>query len=84
MITPGRPELTPELVAGELRARAARLNLSYAAIAEKLGTDRMWVTRRMRGETMSLGDMQRLCDLLETSPVEVLSVLASTPAGKGT
>lgn len=52
-------------VAAEIRAELARQRITHAALAEQLGVSRVYVTRRLNGETpLSVGDVARIADLL--------------------
>jgi transcriptional regulator with XRE-family HTH domain len=58
---------------GELRAAAARKNLSRRAIATALDVPPSWVDRRMTGATpLTVADLLRLCAVLDVDPCAVL------------
>lgn len=72
----------PEVLAAELRAEAARKQLSHRAIANRLGVTAMWVQRRFSGETqITVEDLFRICQVLELDMRELMPPpTASAPA----
>ena len=85
MVVAGGAPMTPDLevmhapdvqalVAAELRAAAARRNLTQAAIAERLGVDYMWVNRRLNGIThVTVPDLIILCEAIGAHALDVLA-----------
>lgn len=54
-----------KIVAAEIRAELARQQISQAALAERLGVSRPYVTRRLKGDTpISVGDVAAIADIL--------------------
>lgn len=70
-----------EAVAAELRAISARKRYTVRSIADRLEPteNSMWVSRRLRGVTLSVDDVERISAALEVDPLDVLQ--AARPAG---
>lgn len=57
-------------IADEVRAAMGRANRTRRALAEELGVDPMWVTRRLKGQTAwTIEDLVRVGWILEADPM---------------
>lgn len=60
-------------VAAEVRAELARRRWSQAELAQRLGVDQMWLSRRLRGtKPLSLSEFEAIARALEITPTELL------------
>lgn len=57
-----------QVVAAEIRAQTARLGLNQARLAELMGENEIWVSRRLRGKVhLTMGDVARFATALRCS-----------------
>lgn len=76
---PHMSESPSEAVAGQLRAEMARRRVDTRELAQRVGKSRMWVSRRMTGETaLTIDDAHLVADALGIDP-SVLLAPATTP-----
>ena len=69
---------TTEALAAQLRAEAARRNIPYIRIAERLGISQAAVSRRMLGQTpIDVPELYELADLLGMPVADLLPEKAS-------
>lgn len=67
-------------VAAEVRAELARRRWSQADLAQRLGTDQMWLSRRLRGtKPLSLTEFEAIARALEITPTELLGRAVRAP-----
>ncbi len=66
-------------VAAEVRAIIARRGWRQSTLAERLGENEMWVSRRLRGkQAITLGDLERIADALSIKPANLLGLAEQT------
>ena len=55
-------------VATEIRVLLLRRNMNQAQLAERMGVNEVWVSRRLRGaQQLDLNDLQRIADVLDVA-----------------
>lgn len=65
-----------ETVVGEIRAEMARRRLTQGKMANRLGHNQQWVSRRLSGEVpMTLQDFLAVCGALDVEPDRILSTV---------
>ena len=67
-------------MAGEIRAIAARQNVSHAEIARRCGRTPMWLSRRLSASLavpMTVADLSLISSALEVTASEVLDLAAA-------
>lgn len=79
--TPPPPPLTMrEAICAELKAHMARRGLRQRHIAQALGVDQQWVSRRLNGDVhFSIDDLEAFCTVLNVDVKDLLSGLPTAP-----
>lgn len=58
---------------GELRAHLARERITASALAQLVGTNTPWITRRLNGQVpISLAEFEQICDALGVRAIDLL------------
>lgn len=74
-----------DLVAEELRALLARRRISGRQLARELGESPSWVNFRLTGHTaIGLNDLQRIAEVLQVTPTDLLPSKPSDGHGRVT
>jgi DNA-binding Xre family transcriptional regulator len=69
-------------VAIEIRAALGRRDMSRSELSRRLGVSAMWVSDRLRGKTpIGLDDLERIANVLELEPVDLLPTAAVPSVG---
>ena len=64
-------------VATEIRVLLLRRNMNQAQLAERMGVNEVWVSRRLRGaQQLDLNDLQRIADVLDVAIADLLPTSA--------
>lgn len=70
-------DTTTELVIGEIRAVMGRRRLTQTALAELVGENQAWLSRRLSGGTpIDLGDLTRIADALGVPISDLIAAAA--------
>lgn len=84
---PGTPSQLSERVASEIRAEMARRGITQSTLADRLGENQAWVSRRIASGLgikipLDLNDVERIADVLNL-PAGQLVERATTGAAVG-
>lgn len=73
---PETPATLSDALAGEIRARLARLGKSQKALAAEIGASEIWLSRRIsptRTVALDVDDLVLIARALDTTPTELLA-----------
>jgi transcriptional regulator with XRE-family HTH domain len=73
-----KPLTATEAVAAEVRAHMGRRNLRQVHLAQAIGQNTMWLSRRLSGEvSFSIEDLERICQILNIDMVALIQPVAA-------
>lgn len=81
VLTPPAPPFTMrEAICAELKAHMARRGLRQRHIAQALGVDQQWVSRRLNGDVhFSIDDLEAFCAVMNIDVKDLLAGLPTAP-----
>lgn len=70
-------------IAAELRAAAARKQMSQAAIAAQVDRSQVWISRRLSGQVaVTVEELVLLCGVLEVDPLPLIDHALAEPTAE--